>query len=127
LEVYLDGRLIHTARLYADTLARVAPGGEDDPPQDPSGPDRPRRRSVVELPRDGRLRLAVELRRRPAGDGLPPLDPLQRPLTVTYHYDATRRLTSIAAGAVTTYTYELPADPEQQGADEPPDEPHVAD
>lgn len=79
---------------------------------------------MVGLPRDGRLCLAVDLRRDPVSDGL---SYSWAPLTTTVTYDLSQGIPAPDLGSVTTYTYELPDRPPPPEPEQPPDEPHVAD
>jgi hypothetical protein len=113
LDVYLDGRLVHTLRLDAEALARATPDAPPTPPTE-AAPARPGRGVVVELPRSGRLRLSVELR-RPPEEGR-----LSSPALTTLAYDCYRS-PIFPIGSTTTAVYDQPRRPPQ----EPPDDPNI--
>ena len=114
LDVYLDGRLVHTLHLTPEAFARAAADAPAAPPEEAGAPARPERGVVFELPRSGRLRLAVHLQ-RPPEDGCPPPSAV-----TTYSYDASAGLIRLT-GLTTTVAYEAPPRPPQA----PPDDPHI--
>jgi hypothetical protein len=114
LDVYLDGRLVHTLRLGPEAFARAAPDAPEAPPEEAAVPARPSRSVVAELPRSGRLRLEVVLRRQPEGDDT------ASPVLTSCVYDAYQGPTSLT-GPVTTAVYDAPRRPPER----PPDDPHI--
>jgi hypothetical protein len=117
LDVYLDGRLVYALYLNPEAFARAAVDAPAAPPEAAAAPDRPSRGVVEELPRSGRLRLAVHLRRPPEDGRAPPS------AVTTYTYDPSASRTGLTglAGLTTTVTYEAPPRPPQA----PPDDPHI--
>src|SRR5258708_29423230 len=123
LDIYLDGQFIRTIRLDAAAFAQVQNEPNDELLRHPDSPHRPRRHSVVELPKDGRLRLALDLRRMP---NITPSSGLQ---VTTLVYDTALRPTQITdafpGGRVSTFTYDPRDSAPQPPQDQPPDEPHI--
>jgi hypothetical protein len=115
LEVYLDGRLIRVVRLGPGDRSGPGTGGAGEP----GGAAGPTRRWVAQLPRDGRLRLDIDLWRAPEGDGG---SALPDPRAATFTYDATGK-PAAGPGRVTTDSDDRPGRPPRPGPEQPPDEP----
>jgi hypothetical protein len=113
LDISLDDHLVRTVHLDSAVIAPAAADAE--PLHDPGD------RLAVTLPRDGRLRLALDLRTPPPDDGRPA--PVY---SMTVSYDLDGRPWTDSLRTVTTFVYERPDRTVRLVADEPPDEPHIS-